>query len=150
MNRVLQKLPIHALVVGILLGMTVTLAFAQTVSSPEKSIGCYLGYCYTNQAELSGEPAETFFQASATVFADNQVPTGYIGVKARLIRNGAICRDGDWSYNSSSFYGYGIGLLDNCGAGDYQGYGFSKVYNAVGSDGYSWNTTYYTPVLRKN
>jgi hypothetical protein len=68
-----------------------------------------------------------------------------LGVKARLIRNGALCKDGDWSYNDSSLNGYGIGILGDCGAGDYQGYGFSKVYKAEGPHGYS-----YTPVLQKN
>lgn len=49
------------------------------------------------------------------------VGAGWVGVQVKITKNGSICHNGKWSYNSVP--AYGIGLLEPCGSsssGNYQ------------------------------
>ena len=130
-------------VVGALLGSVMSVAFAATATSSPKSYGPILGYSYVSSATISND-TNLYGLARVERSTTATVPTGYMGVKARVYKSTGICLESGTSYNSSATNGQGvtttIGAPD-CGSGTYYGKGQTEAYNGNGYDVYNTNQT---------
>lgn len=144
MVRSHRKVAVRTFMVGILLGISASVALAAYAESPWGYYGPFLGYSYKNKAIVSNDDrlyaaTHVYNQASGTV------PTGYMGALARLYKNDVLCTSTDWSYNSIPANGMGVPTSGSgCGSGIYYSYGKSAAYNG---NGYSVYYTFKSPSI---
>jgi hypothetical protein len=136
------KFVVSSFILGLIIGTLSTVVTAATAYSSYKSYGPINGYSYENRAGVSNDSnlsAETRVGNGST-----QIPTGYMGAKARLYKSTTLCISSDWIYNSQLIYWNTTVILTNgCGDGIYSSKGITAAYNTGG--GYTTFDTYQSP-----
>ncbi len=144
MVRSHAQVVVCAFMVGILIGVSTTLASAATISSPWGYYGPFLGYSYKNQATVSNDGHLYAYSRAENQQSEN-IPTGYMGALAVLYKSDVVCESTGWAYNSGpavAFYKYTVG--PGCGSGIYYSKGLTSAYNG---DGYSEYYTFQSPSI---
>lgn len=144
MNKKNFRIAVSTFIVGILLGLS-TAAYAATATSINGYYGPVLGYSYLNNATVS-DNLRVWADAWVETTGSAAVPTGYMGVQARLFKNDALYASTSMSYNSSS--AYGISNVTQGGqsfpSGTYYSKGVTAAYTGTG---YSTYSTFQSPSI---
>lgn len=121
-------------------GVTAALAvpsYAGYAIGDVRYLGCYEGHCYDNRSDIYTNYYGYQAIASEIIYTDggNNTPAGYMGDRARLFYNGAVCKQDNWNYNSTAtnymVVNAGDGHTTACGAGVY----YSQYDTAVWDNG---------------
>ncbi|MEE4540353.1 ATP-dependent Lon protease [Streptomyces sp. V4-01] len=113
-------------------------ASAATASSSWGAYGPVHGYRYENLAAVTTTSSRVYAVTEAYNAGSGNVPTGYIGVLARLYKGSALCASNGYTYNTAPMPGWSIPTQGNgCGSGTYHSYGVSQAFN-----GSSYNAFY--------
>lgn len=142
-----RNVVVRAFIVGILFGISAIVAFAAYAESNWRYYGPINGYSYKNQAVVTNDfgyiAAETYVSNQAWA----QVPTGYMGARARLYNSsGTLRASSNWFYNSQPVMSIGVGIPCNqCSSGTYYSRGLTAAYNG---NGYTENTTFSSPNIQ--
>lgn len=114
------KVAACAFIVGILFALSATVVFAATATSPWGYYGPFLDYYYKNQASVTSDyPPGVYAITKAAQDGTSNVPTGYMGVKARLYKSDALVASTDWRYNSVPANEIQTGTQNITGSGTY-------------------------------
>lgn len=136
------KAAVLAFIVAVLFTASATAVYASaTVDGQMGYYGPYLGYSYENQASVyASDPGYGVFAGTHVANQVNvNIPTGYMGAKARLYdSNGILDTSSSWYYNSAPQVGMLVLSPYYYSSGIYYSYGLTAAYNG---SGYS---TYYT------
>lgn len=123
-----------AIVVGILIGLSTSVALASTYYGLWSYYGPILGHSYRNQSHINSE-----LQAGSRVEVQpsgSTVPAGYMGVQARLYNSsGQLIQSSMWFYNSSNnalSLDFKMWKPDNLSRGTYYSKGQTSAYNGDG------------------
>lgn len=139
------KIGIIVFMISILLGTSVTVVYAAYASSNNRYYGPINGYEYYNCAIV-------YDDASATTWVlldqTGQVPTGYMGARARLYTSdGTLREDSGWTYSDEPLAGWYVDTDTQIWSGTYYSQGYSAAYNG---NGYNTYSTYRSPNITKS
>lgn len=89
------------------------------------------GINYLHYSTISNTP----LWASSRIYTvnGNEVPPGYLGVRARLFKSGALCEATVYRYNTTQTPSFNTATTQACGNGSYNSHGFVAAW--VGADG---------------
>lgn len=136
-----------AFLISVFLGTSATVVYANSVNSNDRNYGPVNGYKYYNNASVINNTnlcARTWVMMTE---GGNQVPTGYMGGKARLYTSGgSLKRESEWIYNDQPIAGYGVYTNNYNQSGTYYSKGISAAYNG---NGYTTYSTYQSPNLTR-
>lgn len=129
------KVAFCSFMVGILFALSAAVALAATATGPYMYYSEY-GYNYKARNSVSNDYGVV---ANTSVYSDGSgnIPTGYMGVKARLFENDSLYMSSNWYYNPSPYAGIGINTEAATSSGIYSSWGYTRAYD--GGGGY---TTY--------
>lgn len=130
-------------IVGIIMGTLSSVVMAASNTSLKKTYSVF-GYFYYNEATINAELGN-YVGASTYAESDDEIPTGYMGVNARLYKNTTLCTSTGFSYNGSSTYGMGTGTSGDCGSGSYKSNGQSAAWNGSSYNNYDTYDTVFLP-----
>lgn len=106
------------------------------------------GHTYYNRSDIltqqGGSPSDWAYTVTWTQ-NNSTVGAGWIAVDARKFKNGSLCEQTGYQYNSSPVTG--LGLYANsvaCGSGTYYSYGLTAYWNG---NGYDYYDTFRSPSL---
>ena len=134
-----RKVAFIAFMVGILLGISVMVAFAAKATSTWVYYGPILGYSYQNQATVSNDH-ELWFSTYVRTQNSSSVPTGYMGALTRLYKSDVLVASEGWAYNSGPCSGYTlVGSGYGHGSGIYYSKGKTRAYNGNGYNTFDTN-----------
>lgn len=135
-----------SLAIGLVLGTALAAVAARATSA-----WGYMtvdGIDYRNQAAVSDQ--SSLSRAYASTYNESrhqQVPTGYLGVRARLYKGGALCaQHSNYQFNSQPAWGYSASKHADCGSGVYDSRGLTAHWNSSNGS-YNAYYTYWTPSI---
>lgn len=135
-SRIRVRPVVGTFLVGLLIPLGITAAYAGLSKSAFQNTGTVYGYTYENQSWIddSGTDAATLAQTTNGLNA----PAGYIGVWAGLYAsNGTLCKQSPWEYTPAASSGLGYPTNGTyCGSGNYYSQGESEAYTGSGYDAY--------------
>ncbi|PKM47228.1 MAG: hypothetical protein CVV03_04395 [Firmicutes bacterium HGW-Firmicutes-8] len=140
------KVTVCAFILGLLITVSTAVAYAATIYSNWGYYGPINGYSYKNRSSLM--ISNGWLNTGADVYnqAVDNIPTGYMGAKARLYNSSNQLIDySSWHYNSSACNNFGVIISkNNYSHGYYYGKGQTAAYNG---NGYTIYNTFQTPNL---
>lgn len=146
-----KKFLVSSIVAIFIIGSLSSIVYAAKATSIALAYGPVLNYSYGSVAEVfdSGIPNTTTRYVVAStevqVSGNQSVPTGYMGVYARLFKESTLCATiYDWSYNSVTAAGTTGYANGDCGSGNYKSYGRTAAYNG---NGYTIYDTKVSPFI---
>lgn len=100
------------------------------------------GQIYLTTSTINNSPLE----ASSRIYTSfgTSVPSGYMGVQARLFKSGVLCQMTDYVYNAGTTNQQTTNTWGHCGSGSYNSHGFVKYWTG---DGYGDFLTFPTDPL---
>lgn len=139
-NGKLLRTVIIGMIAGLALTVSATPAFAGRAVSPWATYGPHLGISYRNNSEVVTTASAAAAGTRVETTTSGPAPAGYMGVQAKLFKDGALCGQATLFYNSTpvTTISSGISPPGGCGPGTYYSQGLSQAYNG---NGY---TTYQT------
>lgn len=103
---------------------------------------------YRNQAAVSDQ--STFTRAYASTRNESrfqQVPTGYLGVRARLYKDSALCvQHSKYQFNDEPAWAFSAPKHGDCGSGVYNSRGLTAHWNSSQGQ-YNYYYTFWTPSI---
>lgn len=140
-----KKIVPSILTVGVVAGLITGVVFAASATSNSKNIGPVNGYSYTTVAEVRS-PTGVYIDANTSMVKQTSgtVPSGYMGVKARLYKSTTLCKASDPTYNNSAVSGINGNVelgFSGCGSGNYNSKGVAYAYNGNGYTSYDTNVS---------
>ncbi|WP_422446435.1 peptidase [Thermoanaerobacterium sp. DL9XJH110] len=143
MKRKFHKtLVLFSIVCILILGIS-SVVFAAYATSDKKETTVY-GYTYMYSAGVYTNG--TYVSAETAVSCiDQNVPTGYMGAKARLYDSDAnLILESSWEYNDEELAGFNTWTKTYTTSGNYYSFGQVRLYNG---DGYNTYSTYKSPIV---
>jgi hypothetical protein len=144
-NGTLLRTVIIGMIAGLALTVSATPAFAGAADGLYKPYGPHVGFSYRNKARVVTTPVIAAAATGVEVTSADPAPVGYIGARAELYKDGALCGLSPFTYNTTPTKGFAVGVNmgDDCGAGTYYSHGVSQAYNDGG--GYTSYRTFQSP-----
>lgn len=108
------------------------LASAQTETSWTGPTPPYDGMIYLHNSSVSNDSGIVARTKLWTASGATVAP-GYLGVRARLFKSGAVCEIAGYQFNTAWAASFENGTTASCGPGSYNSHGFIKVNSSSGT-----------------
>ncbi|EEO34193.2 hypothetical protein MBAG_03145 [Coprobacillus sp. D7] len=121
--------------------LNITSIFAADADGSVKYVTVY-GHRYSYNSSVYNDSTETWGYGRTSETNSNNVPTGYMGINARLYKSsGTLVKSSGWKYNTKPLGGLSVNSGSTTTKGTYYAKSQMQFYNGNGYNTYTSNAT---------